>query len=191
MRNRIIMETIEEINESGIKFTMANLATRLAVSKSTLYAHFSSKEELIGEIVNYFMTGIRNYDEEIMNNDKLDFRGKLEALLLSEPKVLGLVSNRFILELRRHMPKEWEKKEQCSDQRWQLIESLIKEGINSGFIRSIDLAIFKVIFNAAIDEFFSQKFLAQNNVTPADAIKKMANILYYGMLVPGAERSNK
>jgi len=81
------METIEEINESGIKFTMADLATRVAVSKSTLYAHFSSKEELIGEIVNYFLAGIRSYDEGIMNNDKLDFRGKLEALLLGEPKV--------------------------------------------------------------------------------------------------------
>ncbi|MBP2628710.1 MAG: Bacterial regulatory protein, tetR family [Firmicutes bacterium] len=178
------METIEEINESGIKFTMADLATRVAVSKSTLYAHFSSKEELIGEIVNYFLAGIRSYDEGIMNNDKLDFRGKLEALLLGEPKVLGLVSNRFILELRRHMPKEWEKKEQFRDQRWELIESLIKEGMNSGFIRSIDLVILKAIFNAAMDEFFSQKFLAQNNLTSADAIKKMANILYYGMVVP-------
>jgi len=82
------------------------------------------------------------------------------------------------------MPKEWEKKEQFRDQRWELIESLIKEGMNSGFIRSIDLVILKAIFNAAMDEFFSQKFLAQNNLTSADAIKKMANILYYGMVVP-------
>ena len=178
------METIEEVNESGIKFTMADLATRLAVSKSTLYAHFSSKEELISETVNYFIDGIRSYDEAIMNNDKLDFRGKLEALLLGEPKVLGLISNRFILELRRHMPKEWEKKEQFRDQRWQIIESLIREGINSGFIRSIDLAILKTVFHAAMDEFFSQKFLAQNNFTSTDAIRKMANMLYYGMVVP-------
>ena len=178
------METIEEINESGIKFTMADLATRLAVSKSTLYAHFSSKEELIGEIVHYFLEGIRSYDEAVMNNDKLDFREKLEALLLGEPKVLGLISNRFVLELKKHMPIEWEKIEQFRDQRWRIVESIIKKGINSGFIRSIDLAILKVIFYVAMDEFFSQKFLAQNNLTSADAIKKMANILYYGMVVP-------
>jgi len=42
---------IDEIYKFGIKFTMSDLVKRLSISKSTLYAHFKSKEELIGAIV--------------------------------------------------------------------------------------------------------------------------------------------
>ena len=185
------METIEEINESGIKFTMANLATRLAVSKSTLYAHFASKEELISEILNYFIEGMQNYDETIMNNDKLDVCEKMEALFLGESQVLGSISNRFILELRRYMPKAWEEVVQFRQQRSQLIESIIKKGIDSGFIRPIDLQVLKIILDATLDTILSKNFLVQNNLTIKDAINKMSNILYYGMVVPAAKRSTK
>jgi len=51
LRNQIMAAALEEINKVGIKFTMSDLVKRLSISKSTLYAHFKSKEEVIGAIV--------------------------------------------------------------------------------------------------------------------------------------------
>lgn len=182
LRNRIMMAAIEEINENGIKFTMADLAKRLAVSKSTLYTHFASKEEMVGAIVDSLMTNMQQKDEEIMNNKTLNIQEKLKALLLSEPTVLGGISNRFIIDLKRHLPEEWKKGEQCQERKWQLVECLLNQGSVTGDFRAVDLTITKVMFNATVNELLNQNFLMHSNLTFTDALGKMADILLFGII---------
>ena len=51
MRERIIMAVFDEIKLKSFKFTMNDLATRLSISKTSLYENFSSKAELIAAFV--------------------------------------------------------------------------------------------------------------------------------------------
>lgn len=184
LRNRIMMATIEEINENGIKFTMADLAKRLAVSKSTLYTYFTSKEEMVGAIVDLLMASMQQQDEEILSNKMLSLHEKLKALLLNEPKILGPISNRFIIELKRYMPEQAKKGDKCHEYKWQLVESLLQQGITNGDFRPVDLTITKVIFNATINELVNPSFLMHSNLTINDALGKMADILYFGIMAP-------
>ncbi len=181
MRNLIMMATVEEINENGIKFTMADLARRLAVSKSTIYMHFTSKEEIISAVVDYFSDIIRQDDEAVMNDEQLDWHAKFKALFLNESKNAKVISNRFLLDLKRYMPKKWKETEETREHKWQMIETLLKEGMDKEIIRTVDFTVFKIIYHASIEEFLSSNFLMQNNLTVMDAVNKMVDIFYYGL----------
>ena len=182
VHSRIMMAAIEEINQNGIKFTMADLATRLAVSKSTLYTHFSSKEEMIGTIMDFLMASMQQQDEDVMNNNTLNLQEKMKALLLSEPKALGAIGNRFIIDLKRHLPEEFKKGDKCQERKWQMVECLLNQGIITGDFRSVDLTITKVMFNATINELLNPNFLMHSNQTLVDALGKMTDILFFGII---------
>jgi AcrR family transcriptional regulator len=184
LRNRIMKAVIDEINENGIKFTMADLAKRVAVSKSTLYMHFTSKEEMVGAIVDSLVEKMQQRDEEIINNRALNLHEKLKTLLLNEPKILGSISNRFIHDLKRYMPEQAEKGECFQKNKWQMIESLLQQGMDTGYFREVDLSITKIMFNATINELMNPNYLMQSNLTVNDALGKMADILCFGLMAP-------
>ncbi|WP_246105445.1 TetR/AcrR family transcriptional regulator [Sporomusa termitida] len=182
-----MMATIEEINENGIKFTMAELAKRLAVSKSTLYEHFASKEELIGTIVDSLLENVRDQAEKILDSDR-NIEEKLKELLLTEPNLGGLISSRFVFDLKRYLPEVWKRCDEYREYSWQRVEALLDQGITTGYFRPIDLAIAKVIYNATINELLHENFLIQNNLTVLDTIRRAMDILYYGMVARETEK---
>ena len=72
MRPRIMTAALAEMDEHGVRFTMNNLAARLAISKRTLYEHFESKEVLVEAIVDAIITDLQVQRLEIVNNPGLD-----------------------------------------------------------------------------------------------------------------------
>ncbi len=51
MQERILEAFLEEARESGLKFTMDDLAKRLAISKRTLYENFSSETLILETLI--------------------------------------------------------------------------------------------------------------------------------------------
>lgn len=191
MRNRIIAAAIEEINATGLKFTMADLAGRLAISKSTLYAHFKSKEELIMALIDSIIDDVRCQNEEILNNDMLNIPQKMEALFVVRPQMAFSGGGNFLHALKRQFPQAWEKSRQYYDDKAKLIESLLVRGIASSDFRPVDLTIAKIIFTASINEFLNPNFLMQHNFTFKEAVEKMADILYLGIKNSPNGKENK
>jgi len=179
MRNQIIAAAIEEINEFGIKFTMSDLVKRLAISKSTLYSRFPSKKELIGAIVDLLLENVQQQRKEILNNNALNTLDKVKALLAIHPPVP--ISNRFIADLKRYFPEEWEKGQQNRVEVWKQIETLITQGIEEGYFRSIDSNILKIIYTATVTQLLDYKNLVQNTVSINEAAEKMVDILFNGI----------
>ena len=183
MRNQIMVAAIEEINKFGIKFTMSDLVKCLSISKSTLYAHFKSKEELIGAIVDLALTSLCEQQQDILNNNKLNVSEKFMALLMTHPPMD--VSIQFMLDLKRHFPEEWNKIQQYRNEKWESIESLITQGIEAGYFRSIDsldLTILRIVFDATVKELMDQSFLVNNSISFTDSMHKIADILCRGII---------
>ncbi|HWR08253.1 TetR/AcrR family transcriptional regulator [Sporomusa sp.] len=178
MRNQIIAAAIEDINKFGIKFTMSDLVKRLSISKSTLYAHFKSKEEVIGAIVDLALASLRQQRQDILENNTLHVPEKLKAVLLAHPPMD--VSMGFMFDLKRHFPEEWNKIQQSRNEKWEIIESLITQGIEAGYFRaidSLDLTILRIIFDATTKELMDQSFSVNNSISFTDSMHKIADVL--------------
>ena len=91
MRERIIMAVFDEIKLKSFKFTMNDLATRLSISKTSLYENFSSKAELIAACVEYLMLDLKKQESEIYNSNK-SVLNKFRQLLVIKHKVYPLIN---------------------------------------------------------------------------------------------------
>lgn len=183
LRNQIIAAAIEDINKFGIKFTMSDLVKRLSISKSTLYAHFKSKEEVIGAIVDLALASLRQQRQDILNDNTLNVPEKLKAVLIAHPPMD--VSMQFMLDLKRQFPEEWNKIQQQRTEKWTTIEFLIIQGIEAGYFRSmdaLDLTILRIVFDATVKELMDQSFFIKNSISFVDSMHKIADILCRGIM---------
>jgi AcrR family transcriptional regulator len=174
---------IEEINNFGIKFTMSDLVKRLSISKSTLYAHFRSKEELIGAIVDSALASLRRQMQDILNNNTLNVPEKLEALSMTHSPVD--ISIRFMIDLKRHFPAEWGKIEQHRNEKWASTEALVQQGIEAGCFRpmeSMDLAVLRIIIDATEKELMDHSFFVNNTISFTESIHRIVDILLKGIM---------
>lgn len=182
MRNRIILKALEEMNERGIKFTMADLARQLGVSKRMLYEHFDSKEDLIGTIFDSIFADLYQQLREISANESLDIIEKIKAMLIAYPKVFGHINDRIIDDVHRYLPTEWVKFEHYHDEKWRMIEKLLHQGIAAGLLRPVNLAILRKMFIGAMDELLDYSFLVQNEILFSETLETAADILICGLI---------
>jgi len=83
VRKQEIIDTAKELFEKqGIKKTsISEIATKSGIAKGLVYYYFSSKEELVENVVEDFIKGVDKELDTIVNNGSLDFYLKLKAIL--------------------------------------------------------------------------------------------------------------
>ena len=190
MRDQILAAAIEEITESGLKFTMNDLVKRLSISKSTLYAHFRSKEDLVGAVMDLSLASVRQKEKSILDDDSSNVAEKLQALTAIYPPMT--ISFRVMHDLKRYFPKEWEKGEQHRIEKWKTIESLLNQGIEAGYFRPVDLTMLSIILNSTAKELMDdQDFFIHNPLSFHDAMNKVADILLWGIMNPNGSECER
>jgi AcrR family transcriptional regulator len=81
-RQEILDKAGELFEAQGIaKTSMSDIADKVGVAKGLVYYYFASKEELIEAIVEQFIGKLANTLDDIVQQDALDFYGKLNAIL--------------------------------------------------------------------------------------------------------------
>ena len=74
IKNIILKEGFRSVSINGIKsFTVENLASKLSMSKKTIYQYFPKKEVLIKKIIDYRMKSLTNEFNKI-NEEESDPR---------------------------------------------------------------------------------------------------------------------
>ena len=64
---------------------MSDLATRLSMSKKTLYVHFDSKEDLLASAVDYWFTQVKQAELDILEDDSLTTIEKVQRIIIVQP----------------------------------------------------------------------------------------------------------
>jgi len=179
------MTATEEMAVQGIKFTMSDLAQKLAVSKRTLYEYFDSKEELIGAIVDQFLNDIRQQGMAVIKDDGLSMAEKIKQFQVIYPlKRYDPLMSRILDDIMRYLPEEREKINRFRDEEWDLIEEIIRKGVEAKYFRPVDPAVIKMIFNGISDQLSNYKYMSQNNLIPKEATSIMVDILLNGLVEP-------
>ena len=185
MRNRILFTANEEMAVHGIKFTIYDLAKKLAVSKRTIYTYFSSKEEIIGAIIDNFLDEIRQQSKAIINDDSLAIVEKIKRFQMIYPlKRFDPVMSRILDDTMHYLPKEQKKIDHFRDEEWSLVEELINKGVEAKYIKPVNTAIIKMLYNGILDQLSNLKYLSQNNLTPKETASVMIDILLNGLVEP-------
>ena len=188
MRERFLSETLQLMNEQGLSFTLAQLASQLAVSKRKIYEWFDSKDALVGAVLDEILRDLKQQVSAIVAEHDLDAIEKLKALMMASPKALGPLSSRAIADIKRHLPDEWQRYEDFFDDRWQRIADILQQGGKTGVFRTVNMKVLWRIYRGSINELGDYQFLTLSNSTFQSTMEQTIDILIYGVFADTAGR---
>jgi len=135
--------------ENGVKFTMDDLANRLAISKKTLYALVRSKEELIDRAVSNYFDEVEREQAAIRGDESLTPLQKVERLLCVVPQMP--FRDYRIRELRRAFPQAFQQVTAWLETGWEKTFAIMDEAIMEGTLAAFDKALFAKIYAYVIE----------------------------------------
>ena len=188
LRETILQGTISVFNQKGLKFTMDDIAGQLGMSKKTLYVVFADKESLFLAMVDYMFDGIKESERAVLENPKLSTLEKIRRILCVMPEGYRNIDLRQLYQLRDKYPLIYAKVEERLESGWEPTLDLLQQGIREGVIRPANLALVKLMMEAALEQFFQRDILIRCGLSYTEALEQVTQILVDGIAVtPGQE----
>ena len=150
MKEEIVKRALNDFMQYGFKtFTMDDLASKMGISKKTLYEHFPSKNDLVEAVLDYALDmSCKNVDAFVQGDGSV-----IENVYRNQEKVkeiFNINSDRPILELQKYYSKTYERMEiefAKSDARF--IDKLLEKGWKEGLFREdINVNFYKTFYSS-------------------------------------------
>ncbi|OOZ85810.1 TetR/AcrR family transcriptional regulator [Bacillus cereus] len=184
MKQRIVAETSHQIQTKGFTFTISDLAKQLAVSKRTIYEHFSSKDELVDEVIRDVIESIQEKEKNIAEDDTLQTVEKIKLILICIPQQFQFMDARLLVELKKHHYNQWLKFDQFLREGWSTVINLLEEGMREGSIRKIQIPFFIELYLGALNRIYDPMFIEKSDYTLGSILESIMDILLYGISNP-------
>ena len=191
LKERILEATIRVFNRKGLKLTMDDLAEELSMSKKTIYTVFTDKQALFAEMVDYCFDKIKESERVVMEDESLPTVEKLRKVLGVMPEGYQEIDLRQIYPLKNKFPDIYRKVEERLENGWEQVIELLRRGMAEGSIREVSIPLFKMIFEAAVEQFFQRDILVVNELSYTQALNEVVCILVDGIALTENESNRK
>lgn len=150
MKEEIVKRALNDFMQYGFKtFTMDDLASKMGISKKTLYEHFPSKNDLVEAVLDYALDmSCKNVDAFVQGDGSV-----IENVYRNQKKVkeiFNINSDRPICELQKYYSKTYERMEidfAKSDARF--IDKFLEKGWQEGLFRKdINVNFYKTFYSS-------------------------------------------
>lgn len=182
LEQKILEAAIVVFNQKGMKFTMDDLARHLEISKKTIYTVFLNKEELLYGMVDYMFDAIKESERAIVEDEGLSLIEKIRSILVVLPAGYRELDFSQLYQMKEKYPRIYQKVEYRLETGWETTIDLLEQGIAEGVIRPIRIPIFKMMFEAALEQFFQRDILAMNGISYGEALDEVLGILMDGII---------
>lgn len=136
IREKLALKAMVYFQNNGVKgITMSQMAKDLSMSKTTIYNHYPTKEDLLEAALDYKLNSISEY-ETVLENLTLSYTERYRKAMLYFCVQLFEVSNKLILQISEHYPKQWSKVTKFQKQTFLNLKSYYEVGIDIGVFKS-------------------------------------------------------
>ena len=183
VKEEIMNAVLEEFQEKGLKFTMDDIARHVGMSKKTLYEIFRDKDALFDEMVAHTFAKIKEEERKVLENPSLSIVEKIRRIMIVLPGRYENLNVKQIALMEQKYPKVYRQIQKRLESDWEPTIALLKEGMEAGEIRRISIPVLKAMIEGTISQFFSRNVLAEENVSYAQALDAMMDIIMRGIEV--------
>jgi AcrR family transcriptional regulator len=169
MRQQILTIALTAFNQYGNALTMDQLAARLPVPPSSLSPYFSSKAELVRQLVSFILTRIKQPPLPFSHRSLAD---ELQGLITTYRELFTVFSQNALFDLKRYYPEELGSIMKLHESQRQRIAASINSGIASGQQRPVDTKLVQI----AADEMLLAPF---RQAPPS--LAELLDILLFGI----------
>ena len=178
---RILEATADLFNEYGFKFTMQQLASKLKMSKKTLYVWFDNKRDLFHAMADYIFDAVQERKREIYEDPSLDLLTRIRLYLGTMPEQYRHINLHLLNDLRETHPDVYEHVARRLENDWDTAILLLERGMQEGILREFSIPVFKVMMEASLEQFFQKDVLVRNHMSYQDALAAVVDILLDGV----------
>lgn len=184
MRQAIIEKSIELFEKNGFTSTsLQHIVNALGVTKGTFYYYFPSKEALLMEIHDRYITDLLERQQAVIAKGKTyaDKIANVILLLIEDIPNQGAQGRIFFREIRHLEKLNGTKIRTQRDLFRQTIERLIQEGIDAGAFRAdlrADMTAFALL---GMTNYSYQWYQPDGEVTPQLLAHHYVQLLLHGM----------
>lgn len=181
IRKKIVEEAGELFHTYGFKrVSMDEIAGKSRISKKTLYAVFSSKDEIMRAALEVMTENLVNQMSDLLDKtlpiDKT-FREfshiiKQVRFALSKPMLNDLKDMPDLFSIIDEKRKKIIKK----------FEGVLKENIKKGEVRKgLNTTVFMNVLMSAVETLVNPVKMIELNISPGDLIEQIISILFFGI----------
>ncbi|GGM34062.1 TetR family transcriptional regulator [Paraliobacillus quinghaiensis] len=183
MKRRILKSVAEEIQVTGLRFKLDDIAQNIGISKKTIYAHFDSKAAIIDSIVTQVITETDEKTNAIFSDQHLSVVEKIKQLMLVMPEYYQIYDRPVLDEMKRYYPEEWQAVHDSLEEDWNDLEEFINGAVIKGeLVTDYHIAIIMKILRDAFQMTFDQRFFKQNNITVEEGLTEVIDIFLFGII---------
>ena len=181
LRESIMQACITLFNQKGLKFTMDDVASFCHISKKTMYVVFNDKEELFLAMVDYLFDGIKKSEQEVLNDPSLATLDKIRKILGVMPESYKEIDFEKLYLLKDKYPVIYKKVEKRLESGWETTIALLEKGQKEGVIKPVNILLVKLMYEAAVEQFFQRDILVSNKISYQKAIDEVVDIVVEGI----------
>lgn len=156
LRRRILVAAIDLWIDKGAGFTMSELATSLRISKKTLYVEFDDKEDLLVQAVDHWFDAVKRAEREILDDPALSTIDKVRRVIVVQPPGHRTIAwADFAASALKH-PRVHRRVLERLESGWEPTLDLLREGIDAGEIRPIDVDVARGVIEGAFERLLAR-----------------------------------
>ena len=184
IKEKYVIKFMIYFQKNGIdKCSMTKMATDLKMSKTTIYNHFTTKEEIIEAVVDYKLSVIKDY-QTVLENITLPYTERYRKSMLFFCVQTFDVSAPLLMQIEHNYPKIWKKVEQFLLGVMRNLRSYYEVGIEIGMFKTETNPLLLYLDDQKFFELLSnQKVLIDHKISVLDAFNHHFNMKFKGILV--------
>ncbi|MCR4956169.1 MAG: TetR/AcrR family transcriptional regulator [Lachnospiraceae bacterium] len=180
-REKVLETAISVFNKKGMKFTMDDVAAEASMSKKTIYVLFHDKNTMLIEMVDYCFDQIKESERKVLDDQRLSTVEKVKKILGVLPEGYKNVDFSQLYQLKDKYPDIYQRLEERLESGWEETLNLMKQGMEEGSIRKVNLVMVKTMFEASLEQFFKRDVLISHDISYRKALDEVVSILVDGI----------
>lgn len=193
IRKRILAAAESRFFKLGFgKVTMSDIASDLKMSKKTLYAYYTSKEQLLSAVVENLHAEMDVKINALIDDREMDFVEKLKKLMEHGAMFYSRFGQTFLADIQRNAPEIWKN---CDEFRRERMRSnlvqFFRHGVRDGYFRDdINEQVVTLLHVTAMQALITPEVLSQLPLSAAQLFETITKVVFEGILTEDARKKN-
>ncbi|WP_301859508.1 TetR/AcrR family transcriptional regulator [uncultured Megasphaera sp.] len=190
IREQIIGEAMQQINDHGTEFHMDDLAKNLRISKRTLYEHFSSKQEIIEETLRSLMDDVYQQHQQLIADPTLTTEEKIIRFGRVRTRNITVLSVRKVNEVFHKVPGLCQKLEELHDKDFSLLSQLLDTAMEEEDFKPFDKFLILHMLRSAADDIVEYFDDVERDYSFSEYMEKCIRVILYGIKKDRGQSTN-
>ncbi|MGN7413170.1 TetR/AcrR family transcriptional regulator [Paenibacillus sp. SAF-068] len=161
-----------------------DIAKHMDISKVTLYKHFSSKDEIIEQVVEYGIQYLQQADT-VVNDDSVSYIDRFQKTFLESLIGVIYISDLFLQDLKEFYPRLFEKISIAQQNRIKNLQSFYQSGMDMKIFNRMHAALSLVQDDATLRRIMEPTFSIQwYDLTLKQAVMEFYRMKQYQVISP-------